>query len=210
MSSGAAIIVVVLIGLGVCCSGAASSIIALVNERAIDAKFFDFLLIDGWGKDSSGTTPTGSKDGKKYCIDTAITACVGEVGDIKKYEECLTGSKTSCIADGGTWTTSHGMYYTPDCTAGARVHCMGKTGEEREKCMDPYKKSCKEARDAQSKTCNPDILGLGLENTEWIQRALTKVDGKEVYKCVSGYTDTNCDKDDGDNATKQCARSKIA
>jgi len=203
MSSGAAIIVVVILGIGVSCSLASSGFLAMVNEKVIDIDAFDFLLIPGWGKPGSSNTPADNT--KKHCIDTAITECATKAsGEINAYETCLNDSKAKCIADGGTWTASTGSYYTTDCTAGSRVHCTTKREKERETCLKDYKTLCAQA--ASKPVCNPDILGLGLDKTEWVTKHL---DGTE-FKCVAGYTDTKCGPGNPGNETKQCARAKPA
>lgn len=197
--SSAAIILIVFMGIGVSSSLVSSGFITMVNEKVIDIDAFKFLLIPGWGKPGSSGTPAKSK----FCIDQAIGDCSSKAsGEIGAYEKCLTDSKAKCIADGGTWTASTGTYWTKDCTAGSRVHCIAKRGKERESCLSDYKKACSEV--ASRPVCNPDILGIGLDKTEWVIRAF---DGSES-KCLPGYTDTNCGPANPGNERKQCARAK--
>lgn len=148
MSSAAGVMMVMMMGIVVCCMGGASSIVALVNEKIIQYDFLDFLLIPGWGKGSSGGTGgTGGTSGTggtatttvEHCKDTAATECAGTTGSTR--DTCVSKSKASCIARGGTWTSSIETY-PKDCIAGAKTACSGKTGKDRDACTGTYKTKC--------------------------------------------------------------------
>jgi hypothetical protein len=158
------VMMMAMVGSFVSVIGSSSSLVTLVNEKFIDIDALDFLLIPGWGKPSTAAAPAGGAAptaSGQHCIDTVATAC--KSGDsfttshtVDAHDACVNTTMAECIANGGTRTSANGTY-PADCTAGFRVECAGKRGQERETCGKDYKKKCTGSTPSGS-TPSKDVL----------------------------------------------------
>jgi hypothetical protein len=157
-STGIMMIMMMAVGMCVFSSITSGAVTAMVNEDIIDVDFLDFLLIPGWGKDKDDDNGDGTKTttSSTNCIDQVIEACdsgqeSSTLFDVDKHDTCVSEKKSTCLNDGGAWTSGFGTYPS-NCVAGARIECVTLRKKDRDKCMQTYKKNCKAATESGSST----------------------------------------------------------
>lgn len=102
-----------LLAMLISCITVVSSTVIIVNEKLFSFTFLDFLLIPGWGK----SDPSKEEE------------TVGESPTIDQNETPLS-----------TWTFE--PPYPEYCKDGARIACLGESGQRRQSCTGTYKKLC--------------------------------------------------------------------
>lgn len=153
-STAVMMMMVVAVGLCVCCSGGIGTLVVLVNEKIIQVDFLDWLLIGGWGKEKSEEEGgegggSGDYDSSSHCIDEVMEACKSRdafttLYTVDDHDTCVSTTMDKCISSGGSRTSAIGTY-PKDCTAGARIHCATRRGKDRDECMKPYREKCVKA-----------------------------------------------------------------